>query len=184
VPNKEIEIEKKWLQLSLINSDEFVRFYEKYSDRVYKFVLVKTSNVDAAEDITSETFAVALDKLSEFRWMGYTYGAWLFKIAVQLVYQHNRYVKKISNLDLVEESELRARKESALARLVKTESEQLLLDCLDKLDDQSRTMLELHYWGDLKVREIAVVLGVPKGTVQSHLKRDREKVRKMMEERT
>lgn len=182
MPYKEIEIERKWLQLSLINSNEFVRFYDKYSDRVYRFALVKTSSIEAAEDITSEAFAVALEKLSEFQWRGFTFGAWLFKIAVQLVYRSNRQTRRMTELELLDQQELAEKRECALSRLVRTESERTLIECLGKLDDKSRTIMELHYWGGLKVKEIAVVLGVPQGTVQSHLLRDREKLRCMLEE--
>jgi IS30 family transposase len=40
----------------------------------------------------------------------------------------------------------------------------------------------LHYWDNLKVREIAVVLNMKEGTIQSRLKRDRERIRHMMEQ--
>jgi RNA polymerase sigma-70 factor, ECF subfamily len=174
--DKEIKIEKKWLQLSRLDHSEFVRLYEKYLERVYRYISARTKSPETAEDLTSETFVIALENLDKFRWRGYTFGAWLFKIAVNLIYQENRLAGRHQPLDEAFGLHLRVLGRDPLNELCKSEQSRFLMKCMEQLDEQSRKIMELHYWADLKVREIAVVLDMPEGTVQSKLKRGRDRI--------
>lgn len=69
--------------------DAFAALYDKYVDRVYRFVLYRVSGDNAlAEDITSEVFVRALRKIKGFTWQGRDVGAWFLTIARNLVLDH------------------------------------------------------------------------------------------------
>src|SRR6266545_4181528 len=70
-------------------SDAFASLYDRYVDRVYRFVLYRVSGDTAlAEDITSEVFVRALRKIKGFTWQGRDVGAWFLTIARNLVLDH------------------------------------------------------------------------------------------------
>src|SRR5438552_5545748 len=69
--------------------DGFAALYDRYVDRVYRFVLYRVSGDNAlAEDITSEVFVRALRKIKGFTWQGRDVGAWFLTIARNLVLDH------------------------------------------------------------------------------------------------
>ncbi|MFA5891816.1 MAG: sigma-70 family RNA polymerase sigma factor [Actinomycetota bacterium] len=69
--------------------EAFADLYDRYVDRVYRFVLYRVSgDVALAEDITSEVFVRALRKIKGFTWQGRDIGAWLVTIARNLVLDH------------------------------------------------------------------------------------------------
>lgn len=69
--------------------EAFASLYDRYVDRVYRFVLYRVSGDSAlAEDITSEVFVRALRKMKTFTWQGRDVGAWFVTIARNLVLDH------------------------------------------------------------------------------------------------
>lgn len=69
--------------------DAFASLYDRYVDRVYRFILYRVSGDRAlAEDITSEVFVRALRKIKGFTWQGRDVGAWFLTIARNLVLDH------------------------------------------------------------------------------------------------
>ena len=63
----------------------FVEVYEEYFALVYAYVARRTRSRDDAEDMTAEVFRKALENLSRFKWTGAPFGAWLLRIASNLI---------------------------------------------------------------------------------------------------
>ena len=59
---------------------QFAVLYDRYVQRVYRFLLARTADVAEAEDLTSQTFLTAMQKLPTYRPNGH-FLAWLFSIA-------------------------------------------------------------------------------------------------------
>lgn len=68
----------------------FAQLYDRYVVAVYRFAYRRTGSHQDAEDITGQTFFRALDKLPSYEWRGVPFGAWLFRIAANLVADHHR----------------------------------------------------------------------------------------------
>ncbi|MCI0441503.1 MAG: RNA polymerase sigma factor [Chloroflexi bacterium] len=81
----------------------FAALYERFYDQIYRYVAFKTSNATEAEDITGEVFVKMLESISSFRWQGYPFSSWLFRIAHNLVIDSFRRKgrKKTVSLDAV-----------------------------------------------------------------------------------
>ena len=65
--------------------DAFSRLYETYADRVYRYLLARTSSPADAEELTSRTFLNALAHLRGYRGGGAKFGGWLMSIAHNLL---------------------------------------------------------------------------------------------------
>jgi len=62
-------------------------------------------------------------------------------------------------------------------KLLDGERDRLIESVLGTLDPDSREMAFLKYYEGLKTRQIAVVFGLPEGTVKSRLHAIREKIK-------
>src|ERR1041385_2472878 len=63
----------------------FGAVYEKYFELVYAYVARRVRDRAATEDLTSEVFRKALANLPRFKWTGAPFGAWLLRIAANLI---------------------------------------------------------------------------------------------------
>ena len=135
-------------------------------------------------DLTNETFTNALEHLGGFQWRGVTFGAWLYRIAMNLSRKHERETVRNRDIERIPEEALGVDDDDTLQAMVTEENRRFLSKCLDSLDEQSRNVFILHYWSGLTIREISVVMDVKEGTLRSKLKRDREKIRRMYGNRT
>ena len=59
---------------------EFLALYDKYFDRVLGYVRIRISDPATCEDVTSQVFTTALERLDRFRGHG-SFAGWLFQIA-------------------------------------------------------------------------------------------------------
>jgi RNA polymerase sigma-70 factor (ECF subfamily) len=70
--------------------EAFGDIYEKYVDRVYRYICSLTSSPSEAEDLTAETFLRAWQAIGRYRWRGKPLLSWLLTIAHNLVVSHVR----------------------------------------------------------------------------------------------
>ncbi len=145
---------------------------------VYRFFVNKAEPV--ADDLSQRTFAAcvdAKDRLAEDS----NVRAYLLGIARRQLLMHFRALQRSE--DPVDEETVSAAdlvaspSEAAVAR----EEQALLARALRRLPLELQTTLELHYWEDLSLEEIATILEVPVGTVKSRLFRGRELLRAKLE---
>jgi RNA polymerase sigma factor (sigma-70 family) len=122
----------------------------------------------SADDLAQDAFIAAFGAVAEFRGEG-TFAAWVKRIAARL------YIKRWKKrLRLAEESE-------APVSLVGGEGEAAqrmdLDDALRELSEAERVCVSLCYGAGLSHTEASEALGVPLGTVKSHVKRGLDKLR-------
>ena len=63
----------------------FSALYEHYYDSIFRYVSFRTGSVADAEDITAEVFVRMIESIHRFKWKGYPFSSWLFRIAHNLV---------------------------------------------------------------------------------------------------
>ena len=64
--------------------------YQRYVDRIYAYIYHRVGNEQDTEDLTARTFYRALDKFDTYQDRGLPFGAWLFRIAHNLVANWHR----------------------------------------------------------------------------------------------
>ncbi|PID70283.1 hypothetical protein CSB37_02765 [bacterium DOLZORAL124_38_8] len=139
-------------------TDAFSFLYEAHFESVYKFVYYKTMHKETAEDITSQTFLKALDKIGSFNAKQSMFKTWLFTIARNLIIDFYRTEKKYTDIDDVWDITLMSQEEDspAIADFVdQQDSYKSLHQTLNKLDTKTRETLMLRFWHDLSWKEVA-----------------------------
>lgn len=154
--------------------------FARYFDSVYRFFRNKVD--DAAEDLTQQTFMGLVQSRDRFRGDA-SFRTYLFMIARKRLYSHLRKNRRrsdpvefhstsVADLGLVSPSRAVAARQE----------QQLLLQALRRLPIEMQVALELFYWEELTVNEIAEVLETPVGTVKSRLQRARARLDQVIAE--
>jgi RNA polymerase sigma factor (sigma-70 family) len=141
--------------------------------RLVRTLDVLAGSPDAAADAVQEAFArlvVRWDEVSRYE----DQAGWVRRVAVNLLLNRRRSL---------------LRRAAALARMEPPPEfrppEAGLLDlrsALDRLPQRQRVAVVLFYLADLSVKEVAAAMGVSEGSVNKHLHRGRETLRRLLEE--
>jgi RNA polymerase sigma factor (sigma-70 family) len=147
----------------------------RYTETLYHFFLTKTDPT-SAEELTQATFEACTRHREQIHEAG-SIRAYLFGIARKKVLQHrDEWRRRGARQDVLEHSVV-ANLTSPSVALARSQQQQLVLNALQRLPLDFQIAIELHYWEDMTVTEIARVLEVAPGTVKSRLYRARELLR-------
>jgi len=176
---EDLEIEKKWLQLTRVDGGKFEYFYRKYYDTMMIYISAEIEDPHLAQNLTDEVFSLALDRLDKFQWQGYSFGAWLFQIARNL--RSNEVRRQGRSVEVPWESE-HDDVEDPRDVVGQMEDADVLNFCIENLDPVRRQVFQAFYWSNLLVKEIAVVLDLSESNVKNHLMRGRVHLRRCLME--
>ena len=145
---------------------DFGPLYELYADRIYRFAYRRVGTHHDAEDVTAQTFQQALQALPRYEWRGLPFGAWLFRIAGNIV---NRRGRTGGREVIVEDVTTVGREEadddpSDLVSRNETAGE--LMVFIERLPPDQQRVLVLKYSHGMRNREIGEILGRSEGAVK------------------
>jgi len=160
--------------------DAFREFVATYQDRILT-VVARVGGTAEAEDLAQETFIKALGAIDRFEGNSALF-TWLYRIAVNtardfLAHRRRRPAVALEDAS-VDPVSAADRPEEALAR---KDDRQLVRQALDKLAEPFRSTLVLREMEGHSYEEIATILGVSIGTVESRIFRARRKLRDILE---
>ncbi len=148
--------------------------YAAYGQRLYAYALRITNDPAQAEDVLQDALVAAWKSARNFRGEGRVL-AWLLGIV------HHTAIKALRHrsqpiTDEMEES-LEAESPSPDEQIEQAEQATRLRRGLDSLSPEHRAVLELVFYQDLSLAEVAQVCRVPLGTVKSRLSYARSHLR-------
>ncbi len=179
---EDLEIEKKRLQLVGLNPDKFDYFFDKYFDRIFNYAFWKTGDHDTAADVSNETFLIAWERRGQFRWQGYSFGAWLFQIARSVVSHQQRKLQTRGETEYIPERHAELDETTPADVLEHKHDQELVRLCLKRLAPDPYEVIILHHFVGMTHRQITLVTKMPLGTVNSHLRRGKNALRQCLEE--
>ena len=158
------------------DADAFSVLIERYGGRVYNIALRITGDGDAANDCAQEAFIRAYRALHRYD-PTLPFGPWLFRIAtnaslnhVQRWHAHETPVEELP--DTPDEPE-----EGPEPTIVRREELAEVIAAMAELPPAYRAALTLRHMQQLSYQEVADTLGIPLGTVKTHLHRARAALR-------
>jgi RNA polymerase sigma factor (sigma-70 family) len=156
-----------------------VRTYQGVAQRT---AYVITGDAGDAEDAAQSAFIKAYYALGRFR-SDAPFRPWLLKIVANEARNRRRSAGRREGLRLRLEED-RPREDAAPspeAAVLAGEPRRVLVEALNSLKEGERRVIALRYLLDLSEKEMAVVMGVAKGTVKSRLSRAMKKLRAELE---
>src|SRR5882672_12718908 len=172
----EIRQEYEVLDQSKKEVKAFGVLYEKYFDRIFRFIYRQTDDEDLTADLCSQTFLIALGNVHKFEFRGVPVSAWFYKIASNEVNKHYRKIKsqKTYSLEEVRLRELFSREEEDY-------SEEILIKLLNLMKELPSDMLEvlqLRFFEDKDFKEIAFILNITESGAKMRTYRALDRLRK------
>lgn len=132
----------------------FSELYDRYIDKIYKFVYIKTSNQETAEDITSDVFYKAMNSINTFKSNeeSSSFKSWIYTIANNKVIDFYRTQK--TETDIEECFDLWIHHNFA-DNVDNKDQLNKVLEFLDTLKSDQKEVIMLRIWEDLSYKEIA-----------------------------
>lgn len=148
----------------------FIALYKDTYPRIHKFVLRRIEDPELAQELASDVFRIAWEK-----WDGAssTEIAWLFAVARNLI--GNAYRGRDRQRALTERVTASAADDAG-----QTGDNEAVENALSSLRDKDRDILQLAYWDDLSIAEIAQVLDCSQSAAKVRLHRAREAFRRLL----
>lgn len=151
-------MEDKQIVLACQSGDlaRFWELYDRYINKIYKFIYLKTSNQEVAEDITSDVFMKAMNSIANFdtQKSNYSFQSWIYTIAQNKVIDYYRTNKQTTDIeecfDLSEHNDF-------WWDVDNKDKLQEVMNFLDTLKPEQKEILILRIWEDLSYKEIAEI---------------------------
>lgn len=154
------------------STEALEELFRRHWRRAHRAAYLVIGDGTAAEDIAQESFLAAIRALDRFD-RGRPFGPWLHRIAV------NRAIDYARARALRREGTLVT---SAEATVDDREVSDELLAALARLAPEHRAVIVLRYLLEYTPGEIAAMLGLARGTVNSRLRRGLDRLRPVVEE--
>ena len=170
------------------DTDVLVQFIEQYERRVYNTALSFVKNEQESEEITQDVFLRVWDSIREFKEES-TLATWIYRITVS------------KSLDLIKSKKTRKRFAFITSLITKrdepaidppdwvhpgivTENKELagyLYRAIDQLPESQKIALTLSKMEQLSQNEIAGIMQLKEGAIESLLQRAKQNMRKALE---
>ena len=164
----------------------FTTLVGKYHKSVHALAWRKIGDFHFAEEITQDTFLQAYKKLATLRNPN-QFAGWLYVIANNLCKRWHQK-KKLPTQSLegtpmteIEKSSYKHYASERRETEITEHYHEIVKKLLQRLPESERTVVTLHYLGEMTVKEISKFLGVSANTINSRLRRARKRLQEKKE---
>ncbi len=169
---------EKWVEKARKGSKKaFDKVVRRFTPLIFRFLYDLTGNYEDAQDLTQDTFMKAYVKLKTYRGEA-AFSTWLYSIAYHTGIDFLRGGKVMRPLHPGDEEKMTV--DAPPERF--PDEREAIEKSLRSLSIPQRTAVVLHYYHDMRMREIAGVLGCSESTVRVHLYRALNHLRKTLKD--
>lgn len=157
----------------------FLAAYEAHADSVFRFLAMKVSSRETAQDLAQETFTRAWDYCRD----GGVIREWkpfLFRTAYNLVVDTYRKKRSVSLDAMIEDHDFAIPDPDDVRSINRAEAARVR-DAIDLLDETYRDVLILRFTEDLPPKEIARITGLSENVVSVRIHRGVQKLREHLD---
>ncbi len=159
------------------NLQDFDALYVRHLKGIYAFVFYRVMDRAIAEDLTSQTFLKALEKIGSYDAKKGAFSTWLYRIARNTVTDHFRTRHPHDDIesawDLAGEDDPTQDAETRIAR-------DQVRSLLRTLPADKRELLILRLWDGLSYQEIAALTGKSESALKMQFSRTMRELRDRM----
>ena len=178
--NDDIEL----IQSSLTGDENaFAQLVRKYQKQIHALAWRKVGDFHVAEEITQDTFLQVYKKLATLKDPN-RFAGWLYTIAARQCHAWLRKKRmqtqslEDTDIDLIEGVTYSQYIVEEQAKAATEAQRGIVQKLLERLRESERTVVTLHYFGEMTCEEISKFLGVSASTVKSRLRRARLRLKK------
>lgn len=149
------------------NKDAFGELYERYMNKIYRYIYYRVGNSDDAEDLTSRVFFRAMAHVENYEDRGLPFQAWLYRIAHNLVANHHRDKERRKVIPLDEYIANQLFSSDPEHKTVEKQESERLKQVVRQLPEERQQLLLLKFVHHLSNAEIGEVMGKTEGAIKS-----------------
>lgn len=161
------------------NSSAFGKLYDHYQPMIYRFVLIKVSRREEAEDITHQVFLRAWQNIRSYRHRGHPFGSWLYRIARNQIIDHYRSRRDDLPLETLDADSLTLQTSQPDVSL-RMDMEKVMAAVLLLKPDYQDTII-LRFVEDLSIKETADIMHKTEGAIKLIQHRAIEELKKKLD---
>jgi len=166
----EIESENKLIKKAQKNPKYFAALYDLYYLQIFKYVIKRVKDQNDAAEITSDIFAKAIFKIDRFKFKGFPFSSWLYRIASNEItdfYRKNQSSKYVRVTEdqlnyLVDNSDYEIASKSN-----KEEKFSQIIESLEILADNELELIEMRFFENRSYKEMAEILNLTEGNART-----------------
>ncbi len=163
------------------DSMAYALLMQRYEQKLLRYVLFLIHDEPAAADIVQDTFIKAYQNLRSYK-PAYKFSSWLYRIA------HNETMNAIKRNRHQTSADIDTLPELGYDPQIAEQLDRGMLqanvrNCVSQLEPKYREIIQLIYFEEMKYDEASEVLHVPTSTVGVWLKRAKEKLRTICEQK-
>ncbi|WP_256760719.1 RNA polymerase sigma factor [Cohnella sp. WQ 127256] len=175
--------EQLLIQLKDVNPAALETLIYRYHAPIYAYISRLVRNPHIAEDLTQECFTRICLAVRDGR-LPVSIRPWIYRIATNLC---KDLWKKASHRNEVptDEQELSTKpdRDTVSSILIRQWEREEVISALAQLSEDSRQIVVLRYYQDLKLQEISEIVDMPLSTVKSKLYQALRKMARILEEK-
>jgi len=162
---------------------DFGKIYDRYVEKIYRFVYLKVSSKELAEDITSEVFLKTFQVFKKQKTKKIKNpGAFLFKTAKNILTDFYRKRSRFYLSSLEEIKEIQDPSQEVVQKEIVREETNKILQAMSHLKEDYRDLLIWYYVEDLSIPEIAKITEKSENAVRVSIHRAMNALKKVLEE--
>ena len=181
-------VDSEAVRLRRGDPEVLVSLLERYQHRLYRFLMRMVQDPATAEDLFQQTWLRVAEKIQQYD-PRRSFEAWFFTLARNLAIDHLRRVRPESLDEPIGDAaqgetaatRLPSQERPAIEGILQRERSQRLGAMLEMLPVVQREVLTLRFEEEMKIEEIAEVLGAPLSTVKTRLRRALERLRVILD---
>lgn len=151
----------------------------RYFVGVYRFFCSKVPEV--AEDLAQRTFLGCVEGRDRLGATG-SFRAYLYGVARKQLLRHFEGRGELRGVEQLSRRSILDIRTSPSQVIAAHQEQALLLEAMQRVPVDFQIVLELFYWENMSLAEIAAVVGIAAGTVKSRLARGRTMLRDALDE--
>ena len=162
----------------------FETLVDRYRDRAYGLALRLTRSAPDAEEVAQDAFVSVWKSIGAFRGDA-SFSTWLYRIVWRKALDRTELLRNRGRREVAVDDPARMEAEAGSpeagaadpARSARSAESARMERLLAALPEAPRAVVTLYYYEDRSVGEVAAALGMPEGTVKTHLYRARAALR-------
>ena len=143
----------------------FGALYDHYQPKIYRFVVIKVSRREEAEDLTHQVFLDAWTHMPGYQRMGFPFSSWLYRIARNKVIDHYRTKKDHLAIDDVDPEQFAAAAPGD-AELDAAFTLERVRSAIAKLKPEYQDIIMMRFVEDLSLKETAHAMEKSEGAIK------------------
>jgi len=164
----------------LRDANAFGELYDRFVERVYRYLYFRTGSHSEAEDLAEQVFLKAWEAIGRYRWQGRPFVAWLYRLAHNSHIDHVRTLRPTTSLNN-DERPIELASPAAAVELSRALDAELLSNALGELTIDQQQVIVMKFIDGLDNGQIAQSMDKREGAIRALQMRALMSLRRVLE---